>query len=141
VAAQARRIADEAEKAGIASLNLAEVERAIEALVSRGLPFATENATIATMRATPNVEDRVFRGRPIESTHPMPARARELKKSAQKVADDLSKRFRRTITRQAVQSWYADSDEARRPIPRDVAAYLEKAPWSIPITAWHSIRD
>lgn len=141
VAAQMRRIAAEAEKAGIATLDLAEVERAIEALLLRGLPSPAENATIATMNARTNAEGRVFRGRPIENAHPMPQRARELKKSAEKVSVELSKRFKRPIPRSTVQSWYAESDEARRPIPRDIAEYLAKAPWSIPITTWKHLRD
>jgi hypothetical protein len=119
---------------------------ALDASNSSDLPSFKDSATNTTVDPNKNNLNhnpkRVFRGRPIETAHPLPQKVRESGESIADLAVRLSKVFGRNFPQQTVQAWYTANERYARPIPRDVAEYFEREPWSIPLSAWkNGIRD
>lgn len=117
---------------------LRSVAAAIRALQKESaLPLREQYDTLDAMN-TSEIDTRPgIPGRKFTTRHPLTAKAKALKIPIKDVAEQLSKKLKRTIPRTTVRSWYAPKDSGDgRPIPEDAVKFFEADPWDIPRSAW-----
>jgi hypothetical protein len=101
------------------------------------LPLREQYDTLDAMN-TSEIDTRPgVPGRKFTTRHPLTAKAKALKIPIKDVAEQLSKKLKRTIPRTTDRSWYAPKDSGDgRPIPEDAVKFFEADPWDIPRSAW-----
>jgi hypothetical protein len=101
------------------------------------LPSNVQYDTLDAMNTSEIDTRRAIAGRKFTTKHPLTAKAKAMKTPIKDVAEQLSKKLKRTIPRTTVRSWYAPKDSGDgRPIPEDAVRFFEADPWNIPRAAW-----